>query len=180
MTEAELTLAIEATKSVVFQALRRHLSRDLAHLAEDVAQETYLRFYLTFRKKNALPDSELSRWLYVVTRNECRRVGQKSRGQDRLVRGLERNFHTQTSDAVNEEEPGLNEKEVLKYIRHLPEPYREAVTLRSRGMDLKLIGKRTGVKTGTVKSRLSRGKEMLSRMMANEKRSEEGYEKRKR
>ena len=70
MTEAELTGAIERSKVTALKSIRRHLPHDLDGLLDDIVQETYLRYYMTFRDSRPLSDDYLHRWIYVAARNE--------------------------------------------------------------------------------------------------------------
>jgi RNA polymerase sigma-70 factor (ECF subfamily) len=51
-------------------------------------------------------------------------------------------------------------------MNQLPEPYREAVTLRNvKGLSYEEIAKILGCKVGTIKSRIARGREEIRNML---------------
>lgn len=165
MTDQDLTRAIESTKHTVLKAVRKHLPADLYAQAEDVAQETYLRYYLAFKTKQPPRGEELHRWLYTAAKNEALRAGRTGR---RITMKLMRWFNNQPRESVEEPAPAIS-PEIL--VRGLPPEYREPALLRLQGMSLKEIGRTLKLAPGTVKSRLSRGRNLLQRMAANAERN---------
>ncbi|MBL8021737.1 MAG: RNA polymerase sigma factor [Leptospirales bacterium] len=170
MTQAELAQVIEASKQTVLRAIGRHLPGELHANVEDVAQETYLRYFLAFKHKPGLTGDGLQRWLYVAARNECRRAARKGRREgfalfrfDWMFRGrhavVEEDFVAESH--VKESEQG--EARVRLHVLEMPEPFREATQLRLNGMKMAEIARSLGVSAGTVKSRLARGREWLAR-----------------
>lgn len=180
MTQVELAQAIEASKQTVLRAIGRHLPGELHANVEDVAQETYLRYFLAFKQTPGLSGDDLQRWLYVAARNECRRAARKGRREgfalfrfDWLFRsqdaGVEEDFKTE-SRAIESEQKNAR---IRSHILEMPEPFREATQLRLNGMKMADIARSLGVSAGTVKSRLARGREWLARY-ANANGKEEG------
>ncbi|MBI3396605.1 MAG: sigma-70 family RNA polymerase sigma factor [Spirochaetia bacterium] len=177
MTQAQLASTIEATKGVVLRAVQRHLNRDLAHLVEDIAQETYLRYYLKFQKGAQLPQEEQERWLYVVARNQCRNAARKARREShahlRLVQEQERDMDPGFDLEPTPQTVTWDIGQARLHAAELPEPYREVTLLRLSGLNMKAIALQLGLRSGTVKSRLYRGREMLSRVLNSAARREE-------
>lgn len=169
MTEAELADAVEAGKRTVLNAIGRHLPAGLTGQIEDIAQETYLRYFLAFQAKPALTGDDLQRWLYVAARNEALKAARKVR---RESLALWRRNESPGPEADKDVDESGNREVLSLHIAGMPEPFREATRLRVTGLKIAEIAARLGVSSGTVKSRLSRGKEWLVRSG-----KEAGYEK---
>lgn len=163
MTGLDLTAVIEQTKRTVLGAIRKHLPAELHGSVEDVAQETYLRYYLAYRWKEPLDGDSLHKWLYTAARNEARKA---ARTQRRAGFSLLRFWQTKTAEAEPEEE---TETQTDRLVAGLPEKYREPTVLRLSGLDQAQIARRLRIAPGTVKSRLSRARELMRRMAANER-----------
>ncbi len=159
MTEAELAQGIEASKQTVLRAIGRYLPENAGGQIEDVAQETYLRYFLAFRDKKPLTGDDLQKWLFVAARNESYKAGRKARREWFAIFRRKENFPEKAGDMPDEE----SLENLHLQIAGIPEPFREAVQLRSNGMKVSEIASHLGIAPGTVKSRLSRGKEWLAR-----------------
>jgi RNA polymerase sigma-70 factor (ECF subfamily) len=133
---------------------------------EDVAQETYLRYYLAYRNREALDGDSIHRWLYVAAKNESLRAARKHRRAGfSLLRFL------QTARPEAESPPPENVPSAQQLAAELPPKYKEATMLRLAGLNVADIARRLRIAPGTVKSRLSRGRQLMQRMAANERRS---------
>jgi RNA polymerase sigma factor (sigma-70 family) len=159
MTEAELAHSIEVSKQTVLRAIGRYLPAGAGAQVEDVAQETYLRYFLAFRNKQPLTGDDLQKWLFVAARNESYKTGRKTRREWFALFRRGEIFSAETAELPEE---GV--EDLRLQIAGIPEPFREAVQLRSNGLKISEIAARLGVSPGTVKSRLSRGKEWLARV----------------
>lgn len=131
--------------------------RDRA-LAEDAAQETFLKAY------KALPgfrgQSSEKTWLTRIAVNTCRDMLRTFwfRRVDRKV-----DFDTLPEQAA--EDPDGDDT-VLQAILALPRKYREVIVLRYyQEMDIADIAAALGAPAGTVKSRLSRARNTLSKTL---------------
>ncbi|EPG64093.1 RNA polymerase sigma factor [Leptospira wolffii] len=178
MTEADLIQAIESSKRTVLKSIQRHLMPEMASLAEDVAQDTYLRYYLTFQSKPPLGIQDLNRWLYVAARNECRRAVRKWNREGRAYSRFQTEFTSSGKEETEKElyeEPERDRKEWLQeQINLLPSPYKETMILRLSGEKVDSIAKKLNISEGTVKSRISRAKEWLSRFTNMNRKNQEG------
>jgi len=68
-------------------------------------------------------------------------------------------------DYTDELLEGYEIDRMLESIRGLPEKYREVLELSARGRGEAEIAEALAIRPGTVKSRLSRGRELLARSM---------------
>lgn len=175
MTESDLIRAIESSKRTVLKSIQRHLMPEMASIAEDVAQDTYLRYYLAFQGKPPLGAQDLNRWLYVAARNECRRAVRKWNREGRAFSRFKNELLVLRKDESDKdpfEDTNSEQKEWLKeQINLLPSPYRETMILRLAGDKVEAIAKKLNISEGTVKSRISRAKEWLSRFTNTNRRN---------
>jgi RNA polymerase sigma-70 factor (ECF subfamily) len=127
-------------------------------LADDLLQETFLKIHLGL---DGLKDgSKLTSWVYQITRNVIIDHHRKAR-HDQQIDDLE---------LVAEREPTfrnlsrcINEK-----IRVLPEKYREAILLTTfREIPQTELADYLGISYSGAKSRVQRGRENLTRLVAD-------------
>lgn len=119
--------------------------------AEDQTQETFLR-YLEKRPVFESPEHEKA-WLLTVTRNGCI---SRLRSKQRQNLPLEVDIPT----------PGPEEREELEELFALPPEDREVLHLfYYEGYSTREIAKITGVREGTVRSRLSRARGKLKALL---------------
>lgn len=139
--------------------------------ARDLTQEVFLR---AFRRLDGFrAESSLKTWLFRITTNAARN---RRRSWSRKHRS-----RTVPLDEASEGElppvatltaggPGPEQELLASAIRHrlaealqeLPRDFREAVVLRDvEGMDYRTMARILGVRVGTVKSRIARGREAL-------------------
>jgi RNA polymerase sigma-70 factor (ECF subfamily) len=63
---------------------------------------------------------------------------------------------------------GAIRRRLAAALETLPSEFREAVVLRDvEGLDYRSIGRTLGVRVGTVKSRIARGREMLREQLVD-------------
>ncbi|GBF51073.1 sigma-70, region 4 [Leptospira ryugenii] len=175
MNDQELARTIEETKETVLRAIHKNLPADLFALVEDVFQETYLRLYLHFSEKEVILGEGLHKWLYVVARNECRRAWRDNRKAGGLpftgdLENIESPF-TYVGEEINREEKDAIW--IRERVNELPEPFRQTTIFRLAGLKVQSIAEKLGVSTGTVKSRLARGREMLAKLINKNKKERE-------
>lgn len=119
--------------------------------AEDQTQETFLR-YLEKRPVFESPEHEKA-WLLTVTRNGC---------ISRLRSKQRQNLPLEVDIPI----PGPEEREELEELFALPPEDREVLHLfYYEGYSTREIAKITGVREGTVRSRLSRARGKLKALL---------------
>lgn len=160
MTEAEFAAIVGRTKKVVLAAVRKHLAVRFSSAIDDVVQETYLRGYRHLAGGRFREESSIESWLYAIARNESFRMNRKlSREEEKAVKAAEeQELSMAGSDAVEDAiSLGL-------LLDRLPEKYKAVMSMKAQGIAEKEIARALGITTGTVKSRFSRGKEMLQKL----------------
>ncbi len=151
--------------------------------ANDLAQETFLKAFSalgSFRRGSAF-----STWLYAIALNQARsefRRRKSTKGQAMLsldartddaaeepgsrIRDPEGREPGPADEAERREDAGLLRKALLR----IDEEFREAVVLRDlEGLSYEEISEVTGVPTGTVRSRIHRGRSALRGILVPEK-----------
>jgi len=130
--------------------------------AVDCSQEVFIKMYNSLHKFGFR--SSLSTWLYSIALNTCRnRLSSAYRKKRVSIDGFE-NFHRAGNDCEPEFlfERSEGERAVRKAISMLPEEERILIVMRDlEERSYEEITEITGVKTGTIKSRLSRGRHRL-------------------
>ena len=132
--------------------------------AQDCLQEAMLRIYRSISGFKG--QSSFGTWVYRITMNTCldelrRRKARKSTSLDNLVdAGWSPSDETDTPErhAVQSEQ----RRTIERAIADLPEDMRAAIVLRDiQGLAYDEIADALSVNVGTVKSRISRGRERL-------------------
>ena len=136
--------------------------RDRAR-AEDMAQEAFLRAYRALGQWRR--DAAFSTWLFALAtnlyRSELRRHPAPAVALDHIAEPRD----------SRAEDGGLEERDLAAAVRQMvdrmPAKYREAlVVYYFHEMDVEAAARSLGISEGTVKARLSRGREMLRRKFA--------------
>ena len=138
--------------------------------AQDCLQEAMLRVYRAISGFKG--QSSFSTWVYRITMNSCldelRR--RKSRAAVSLDSMLESGFApSDESDTPEESSLRSEQKRALeKAIAQLPEDMRAAIVLRDiQGCSYDEIARALDANVGTIKSRISRGREKLREILAD-------------
>ncbi len=134
--------------------------------AEELAQEAFLRVYRslnTWRK-----DASFSTWLFAVAANLYR--SELKRIPANTVPLNEAREPAAQSASSTEWEDRQRERSVRNAVLALPFKYREVLTLfYFHEMDIRAAAQSLGLPDGTVKARLSRGREMLRKKLDSAK-----------
>jgi len=136
--------------------------------AEDLTQDVFLRIYRHLGSYRG--GSTLKTWVYRVALNQCRSRFARFRPP---TQGL---FEEGVEEAPQLRDPGRGPEEVAlsqdasRRVAHalarLPLVFREAVVLRDlEGLAYEEIADATGVRVGTVRSRIARGREQLRQLL---------------
>jgi RNA polymerase sigma-70 factor, ECF subfamily len=149
--------------------------------AEDLVQETYLRAYRFFEKFQ--PGTNLRAWLFKILTNSYINRYRKQATQPRVdsLDGTEEFALYNQLDADAASRGGSVEAQVLDNIaesdiKHaieaLPPQFRMTVLLADvEGFSYNDIAEITGVKKGTVMSRLFRGRRLLQKALVDQARA---------
>lgn len=141
------------------RGLLRNLTRTDVELADDLAQETFIRAYKNIRGFRG--DAKFSTWLYRIAYNVFREEARKRRelvGIDE--ERLESEADTRTVDA------GLRH-DLMNALSRLPLSERSAVMLCCQnGLSHEEASQVLEIPLGTVKTNVLRGREKLKKMLA--------------
>jgi RNA polymerase sigma-70 factor, ECF subfamily len=126
--------------------------------AEEMAQEAFLRAYRGLAQWRK--DAAFSTWFFALAsnlyRSELRRIPVAPVPLDDVPEPVD----PRASDAGLEAED--RDRVVRRAVLNLPAKYREALILfYFHGMDVETAARSLGLPEGTVKARLSRGRDML-------------------
>ena len=158
-----------------FGGLVFHLARRMAGddaLAEDLSQEIFLRIFKHLEKFKG--KSSLKTWVYRVSINCCRsRLDRRSRRRRSFV-DIEDERLDEMATTSEGPEARLQRREAAELVgqalARLPLPFREAVVLRDiGGLAYEEIATVLGVRIGTVRSRIARGRDRLRLIVGGEK-----------
>jgi RNA polymerase sigma-70 factor, ECF subfamily len=172
-TETELVLkAREGDRNAYGEIIRRH-HQGVVHivyrmcgdvqLAEDAAQETFLRAWL--RLTSFRPDTSLRNWLYRIAVNYA---------LDSLRRKPQESFEDEAMMMVTDQAPGpeaaLIKKEQVELLQQglqaLPEASRSVLVLREYGeLSYQEIATILDIPVGTVMSRLNYARNRLREVL---------------
>ncbi len=163
-TDEQLMLRLKSGEKQAFTALvERYRDRMVsyayrmvgnAELAQDVAQETFVRVYKsagTFRD-----DGRFSPWLYKIASNVCLSERAK-RAKEALNVDFDSLEDTQESDLVVEDQvlAKLTGEQLTRGIAKLTQQHKTVLVMHVyQGLTYVEIGESLGIPTGTVKSRL--------------------------
>jgi RNA polymerase sigma-70 factor (ECF subfamily) len=138
--------------------------------AQDLSQEVFLRVFKGLPRYRG--NSSLKTWIYSIALNHCR--GRMGRRTLELERWDDERFDRGPADPGASPEEALlardGERRVAAALLRLPVRFREAVVLRDlEGLSYEEIAAVLRVRTGTVRSRIARGRDRLRVALENER-----------
>ena len=189
--DSELVKSFNSGSESAFDELVRRYSTHMFRLAygflrshedaEEVAQDAFVKAYKNLRTFRG--DSSFSTWLHRILLNLARNKYQwnKRRGEQQKISISEKRQNPDGGDAGDIDfadmtrsphamrEKDEEEERIMSAIANLPETLRETIVLRHlEDMRYEDIAKVTGANIGTVKSRISRAREALTKMLKKE------------
>jgi RNA polymerase sigma-70 factor (ECF subfamily) len=147
--------------------LARWLTRN-DHDAEDIVQDAFvraLRFFGGFRGGDARA------WLLAIVRNTSYDFLRRHRPQE-VADAFDEEIHSAAVESLTPETQLIRRADqvmVRQALERLPLPWREVVILRElEGLSYKQIAEVSGIKVGTVMSRLARARARLQQLLAGD------------
>jgi RNA polymerase sigma-70 factor (ECF subfamily) len=162
-------LVVENQKSVYNLALKIMKNESDAL---DVSQDVFLKAYTNL--ENFRGDSRFSVWLYRLAYNACIDASRKSKTgmnisltvQDEDSESAELDLADTKPLPEEETERRETQREVQAAIQELPEDQRKIIVMREfSDMAYEDIAASLGISVGTVKSRLSRARKNLAKIL---------------
>jgi len=136
--------------------------------AEDLTQDVFIKLFRSLDKFNR--DADFSTWLSSVARNYCiDHYRASKREREVLVEDLVA-FDLAPASPGSNPHRALEDRDRRSFLRRglesLPAKLREAVVLRDlQGLSYQEMADQLQLPEGTVKSRINRGREELSRLL---------------
>ena len=132
--------------------------------AQDCLQEAMLRIYRSISGFKG--QSSFSTWIYRVAMNTC--LDELRKKKNKQAASLDSLLDTGWSPSDDYDTPehhaieGERKKAIRTAISELPDDMRSAIVLRDiEGFSYEEISEMLGINVGTIKSRISRGREKL-------------------
>ena len=163
--------ALQFTNQLYAAALR--YTKD-AHDAQDLVQDTYAKAFVSFHQFE--PGTNLKAWLYRILSTTFINTYRKDQRRPQISDGELEDWQiydaaSHTSDQGRSAEDvaldGIVDLDVRAALEAMPEEFRMAVYLADvEGFSYKEIAEIVGVPSGTVMSRLHRGRKLLRSSLA--------------
>ena len=140
------------------RAFARMMARDATE-ADDLAQEALAKAWQS--RASFTPGTNLKAWMFMILRNQF--YSEKRRSWRSVE--LDQEAAERTLIAINDPNAALELNELRMALAALPSEQREALILvGAAGMPYEEVAEICGCAVGTVKSRVSRGRQTLSRI----------------
>lgn len=143
------------------------------YLAEDAVSEAFLALAKAFGKLNNMNDHDIRQYMLVITRHEAYRLYKKCKNEIPYedVEGIRLSGEKYADDA----ERSATADELFEMMKSLKPIYGDVLFLKYKySFSIKEISELMGISENAVKTRLSRGRDMLREMV-----EEEDYDKQK-
>ena len=168
--EAAWEQVVARFKRKVFHIAYKFTGRHDA--AEDLTQEVFLKMFRSLDKFHR--DADFSTWLSSVSRNYCIDHYRASKREKEVVVEDLVAFDLAPASVGSNPHRALEDRDRRSFLRRgleaLPEKLREAVVLRDlHGLSYQEMADQLGLPEGTVKSRINRGREELTRLLLRAK-----------
>lgn len=160
MDEVTFTGLVAEYQPQVYALAYRYLKSALD--AEDAVQETFLRAFASLETYH--PQRSFRSWLLSITVHLC--IDRLRRERRRLYEPLEPYHQVAGGDSLDASLMSHEyHGEIRQLIDQLPPQYRQLAVLRYwEDLTYQEIGRRVGLSTGAVKSRLHRARRQLAEM----------------
>ena len=137
------------------RAFARMMTRDPAE-ADDLAQEALAKAWQS--RESFAPGTNLKAWLFMILRNQF--YSERRRSWRNVE--LDQEAAERTLTAVSDPDAALQLNELRMALAALPSEQREALILvGAAGLPYEEVAEICGCAVGTVKSRVSRGRQLL-------------------
>lgn len=158
-TDKELVSLIPKMKGWAFSLCKN------ATKAEDLVQSTLLRAIM--HRDKFQEGTNLSSWMYTIMRNLWY-------GEVRKKKEIEDEEGFLTANLVAADDPYIEilAKQIVTQFRMLPKAMRTPLLLNIEGMQYNEIAEQLGLSEGTIKSRISRARDLLENGYSEEKEEE--------
>jgi RNA polymerase sigma-70 factor (ECF subfamily) len=159
---------VENTKKVVLSAVYKNLHEENHEFIDDVVQETYIRAYKALVSNKFKEESKLTTWLYTIARNEAIRCNEKQFREKEKARKWQKQMPESYTEDFEKETSERPVGWYLNWIQKIPRIYGIVIEKYLAGKSEQEISQELGIQKGTVKSRASRGREMLKNIIQKE------------
>ena len=137
---------------------------------EDIVQEIFLKVYQKIHNFKQLPGACFSTWLFTIARNHCIDLKRKKKTDIRNKVSENKAMIDLTVQKLVDPQRATLQNEIAERVNiaiaELPEPFRSALILRYyEDMSYAKIAQILQCNEGTVKSRVARAKQKLTRLL---------------
>lgn len=134
-------------------------------LAQQVVQEVFIKLFSKWETLERT-DNRLRVWLFRVTHNEAVDLIRSEERRKNREASYTEDYCSERLYAKPEDKRNERMKEVLRYVRSLPEPNQRVILLRlQQGMGYEEISEVTGYAAGTCRNLLSQAVRQLADMV---------------